>query len=52
LRGTGIGCFFDDSFHELLGLTGRTYQSLYHFTVGYPITDSRIVSSPPYAERI
>jgi SagB-type dehydrogenase family enzyme len=51
LRGTGIGCFFDDSFHELLGLTGRTYQSLYHFTVGYPITDSRIVSSPPYAER-
>ncbi|WP_236102164.1 nitroreductase family protein [Methylotetracoccus oryzae] len=51
LRGTGIGCFFDDSFHELLGLTGRTYQSLYHFTVGYPITDSRIISSAPYAER-
>ena len=51
LRGTGIGCFFDDDFHALLGLTDRRYQSLYHFTVGYPITDSRIITDPPYADR-
>ena len=23
-RGTGIGCFYDDAVHELLGLTGET----------------------------
>jgi hypothetical protein len=48
LRGTGIGCFFDDAFHELLGLSGTTFQSLYHFTVGMPILDSRILTLPPY----
>jgi SagB-type dehydrogenase family enzyme len=51
LRGTGIGCYFDDAFHDLLGLSGRAFQSLYHFTVGYPLTDSRILTLPPYAER-
>ncbi len=48
LRGTGIGCFFDDTLHDLLGLQDRTFQSLYHFTVGYPLTDERIASLPPY----
>lgn len=48
LRGTGIGCFFDDAFHDLLGLSGTTFQSLYHFTVGMPILDSRILTLPPY----
>ncbi|HUL13294.1 MAG TPA: nitroreductase family protein, partial [Methylococcaceae bacterium] len=51
LRGTGIGCYFDDTFHQLLGLSGRAFQSLYHFTVGYPLTDSRILTLPPYPER-
>jgi nitroreductase len=51
LRGTGIGCYFDDRFHELLGLSGNAFQSLYHFTVGYPLTDSRILTLPPYPER-
>ncbi len=51
LRGTGIGCYFDDSFHELLGLKGGVFQSLYHFTVGLPLTDSRILSLPPYPQR-
>ena len=51
LRGTGIGCYFDDLFHELLGLSGRAFQSLYHFTVGFPLDDSRILTSPPYAGR-
>jgi nitroreductase len=48
LRGTGIGCFFDDVCHELLGLQDTAFQSLYHFTVGYPLTDERIVNLPPY----
>lgn len=48
LRGTGIGCFFDDSFHELLGLRGTDFQSLYHFTVGGPIEDTRLDTLPPY----
>lgn len=49
LRGTGIGCFFDDHVHELLGLVGNTFQDVYHFTVGMPIVDQRITSLPPYA---
>ncbi|HJV26564.1 MAG TPA: SagB/ThcOx family dehydrogenase [Aromatoleum sp.] len=48
LRGTGIGCFFDDVMHELLGLAGDEWQSLYHFTVGGPVEDSRLSSLPPY----
>lgn len=48
VRGTGIGCFFDDGVHELLGLQGRTYQSLYHFTVGGPVDDPRLMTLPAY----
>lgn len=47
-RGTGIGCFIDDDCHTLLGLADRTFQSLYHFTVGTPQIDARIASLPPY----
>ena len=52
LRATGIGCFFDDAFHELLGLRDRTFQSLYHFTVGRPLVDERIITLPPYSHRV
>jgi len=48
VRGTGIGCFFDDPVHELLGLAGIQYQSLYHFTVGYPVEDRRLTTLPSY----
>ncbi|MEJ2436191.1 MAG: nitroreductase, partial [Pseudolabrys sp.] len=34
VRGTGIGCYFDDGVHELLAMQGSAFQSLYHFTVG------------------
>ncbi len=51
LRGTGIGCFFDDAFHEFLGISGHELQSIYHFTVGMPLTDNRITTLPPYPER-
>ncbi|MBT8419279.1 MAG: nitroreductase family protein, partial [Gammaproteobacteria bacterium] len=42
LSGTGIGCFFDDAVHELLGFRDRTFQSLYHFTVGGAVLDPRV----------
>jgi SagB-type dehydrogenase family enzyme len=48
LRGTGIGCFFDNGVHELLGFEDNRYQSLYHFTIGHPIEDLRLTSYPPY----
>jgi len=49
LRATGIGCFFDDAMHEVLGMTDRRYQSLYHFTVGGPVEDTRLTTLPPYS---
>ena len=48
LRGTGIGCYFDDLMHELLGLQDPTWQDLYHFTIGVPREDSRLQTRPPY----
>jgi nitroreductase len=47
-RATGIGCFYDDPVHDLLGLKGHAFQSLYHFTVGFPIEDARLTSEPGY----
>src|SRR5205807_5800413 len=49
VRGTGIGCYFDDPVHELLGLAGEAFQDLYHFTVGGPVEDRRLLTRPPYA---
>lgn len=48
LRGTGIGCFYDDEVHECLGLADDRWQSLYHFTVGHPVEDRRLTTLPPY----
>jgi SagB-type dehydrogenase family enzyme len=48
VRGTGIGCFFDDAVHEILGFENNRYQSLYHFTIGMPVEDSRLATYPPY----
>ena len=50
VRGTGIGCFFDDPVHSVLGLDPETiaYQSLYHFTVGGPVEDKRLTTLPAY----
>jgi hypothetical protein len=47
-RGTGIGCFFDDGMHTLLGLKDREFQSLYHFTIGTPVADTRLETLPAY----
>jgi SagB-type dehydrogenase family enzyme len=51
LGATGIGCFFDDAIHELLGLASRNFQTLYCFTVGGPLQDARLQTLPPYAHR-
>ena len=48
VRGTGIGCYFDDAFHGLLGLEGDAFQSLYHFTMGGPVDDKRLMTLPAY----
>ncbi len=48
-RATGIGCFYDDPVHDVLGLRGHAFQSLYHFTVGMPIEDTRLTTEPGYA---
>ena len=52
VRATGIGCYFDDVVHELLGFGDRAFQSLYHFTVGTPLDDARIVAEPAYGEEL
>jgi hypothetical protein len=49
-RGTGIGCYFGDAVHQLLGLAGERLQVLYHFTVGMPVPDTRIGLEAPYAD--
>jgi SagB-type dehydrogenase family enzyme len=51
IRGTGIGCFFDDPMHRVLGLKTLQYQSLYHFTMGRPVDDPRLRTLPPYPAR-
>jgi len=49
VRSTGIGCYFDDEMHNLLGIHGVDWQSLYHFTIGNPVDDTRLSTLPPYA---
>jgi len=48
LRGTGIGCFFDDLIHRVFELIEDRFQVLYHFTMGAPVDDPRLQTHPPY----
>jgi len=48
IRSTGMGCYFDDFFHDLLGIQTDAFHSLYHFTVGGPIDDDRLTTLAPY----
>lgn len=50
IRSTGIGCYFDDPMHEVLGLRDCTFQDLYHFTIGGPVEDTRLTTLPSYPE--
>ena len=47
-RSTGIGCFYDDAVHEMLGLAGAEWQILYHFSMGMPVDDMRLTTEPGY----
>lgn len=46
VRGTGIGCFFDDAVAEEIGLGRSSVRSVYHFSIGKPVDDPRIQTSP------
>jgi SagB-type dehydrogenase family enzyme len=48
VRATGIGCFFDDPVHQVMGFNDASFQSLYHFTTGGPVEDPRLTTLPPY----
>jgi SagB-type dehydrogenase family enzyme len=50
IRSTGIGCYFDDPMHEILGLKDRRYQDLYHFTMGGAVEDNRLTTLSGYPD--
>jgi SagB-type dehydrogenase family enzyme len=47
-RATGIGCFYDDPVHDVAGLSGMAWQSLYHLAMGMPVEDTRLTTEPGY----
>ena len=49
LRGTGIGCFFDDEVFKILDIKNNKFQNIYHFTIGSPYTDIRLTTLDPYS---
>ena len=51
LSATGIGCFLDDLLHDLIGIKNTSYQSLYHFTIGRGLVDTRLTNTEPYEHR-
>ena len=51
LSATGIGCYLDDVMHRMLGLEDETFQTLYHFTIGRAIIDTRMSIRKPYEQR-
>jgi len=48
IKGTGIGCYFDEAVHTSFGVDTSVYQSLYHFTVGGPLEDRRLRTLSAY----
>ena len=48
IRATGIGCFYDDEVHRILGIKDHSWQSLYHFTMGGAVEDPRLQSLDAY----
>ena len=42
LGATGIGAFYDEEVHRYLNLAPDQGQVVYHFAVGYPVTDPRL----------
>lgn len=52
MRATGIGCYFDDAVHRLLGIRDRSWQDIYQITLGRPIEDPRLQSLKAYPRKI
>jgi SagB-type dehydrogenase family enzyme len=44
LGATGIGAFYDNEVHRYLNLTPEQGQVVYHFAVGYPVPDPRVIA--------
>jgi len=42
LAATGIGAFYDEEVHRYLNITSKQGQVVYHFAIGYPVSDSRL----------
>jgi SagB-type dehydrogenase family enzyme len=42
LGATGIGAFFDEEVSRYLGLSSKLGQVVYHFAIGYPVSDPRL----------
>ena len=51
-RSHGHCCFFDDPVHQVFGFSDLEFQSLYHFTVGGPVEDSRLTTLAPYGVHV
>ncbi len=49
LGSSGIGCYFDDPLHELLGLQDQRLQTVYMFTVGRARPELGVTDEPAYA---
>lgn len=50
IKGTGIGCYFDDEFHDFMRLKPSSgYVSMYHFAAGGAVPDSRLKLVDPYS---
>mmetsp|Transcript_48611 Transcript_48611/g.80917 ORF Transcript_48611/g.80917 Transcript_48611/m.80917 type:complete len:582 (+) Transcript_48611:292-2037(+) len=50
LRGTGIGCYFDDPVHQMFGISDHSLQSMYHFTIGGAVEDRRLRTFAGYGD--
>lgn len=48
LSATGIGCFFDQGVHDLLGLEDGRFRMLYGTAIGRAVHDPRIQTLPAY----
>ena len=51
LSATGIGCFFDQGVHDLLGLESGRFRMLYGTAIGRAVHDPRIQTLPAYRRK-
>lgn len=51
LSATGIGCFFDEAIHQLVGIEDGRFRMLYGTAVGRAVVDARVQTLPAYVHR-